>query len=134
VIAPIIGYAGVCAARPAPTTGLRRGRPPTDPVRRFMKQVLRRPNGCWFWRGPSYADGVGRFRLGDRGVPPARAGWLLFRGELPREIRLVPMVCGDERCLNPEHLRPTRTRPNPRDPWGWPVGHGRGSRPREGDR
>jgi hypothetical protein len=101
------------------TTRLRRGRPPTDPRARFMRKVRKLPSGCWRWGGPSYADGVGRFRLGDRGVPPARAGWQLFKGEcLPREARLL-YLCGDARCVNPEHMRPTRTRPNNRDPWGW---------------
>ena len=77
----------------------KRGRPRTDPRKRFLAKVEKVEGGCWRWRGNFHRQ----FRLGDRVIGAARAAHELFLGPLPRGLSVEP-ACGRFDCVRPDHL------------------------------
>ena len=69
--------------------------------------------GCWMWTGAKSPSGVGRYVIGDTVVRAHRLAWLLYRGESPGAVDLVPL-CGNRDCVNPEHRRLGAQRRRPR--------------------
>lgn len=65
-------------------------------------------NSCWRWHGPrsgSKAQPV--FNLNHRKISARRIAYILTkRIELSPKVYLLPTVCGDTDCLNPDHMTP----------------------------
>ena len=72
---------------------------------RFLKKIERCPKtGCWIWVGAKFS-GKDRGQFWFRGTNwlAARAGWTIFRGELP-DGKMLCHTCDRSLCVNPEHL------------------------------
>lgn len=79
-----------------------------DDVQRFWARVEGRgcADGCWIW--PT----TGRVKLAEpgRSLAPRRMAWLLLEDELGLQRIdgdwVLRTRCGQERCVNPEHMEP----------------------------
>lgn len=64
---------------------------------------------CWLWKAGCFSNGYGAFKLGGIMVKAHRLAWVIYRGPIPRGIKLEVMHdCpkGDNKgCVNPSHLR-----------------------------
>lgn len=94
------------------------GRPPEDPVKRFMRFVRIDPiTGCWMWTGNiSKVWGYARFFYEGSTTNAHRVSYMLFKGPIPSH--LVPdhtchsndktcrggPTCHHRRCVCPDHL------------------------------
>ncbi len=75
---------------------------------RFAAKYDVSPSGCWLWTASRFRNGYGQFR--DKELPTSlahRASWLLHRG-------LIPHLCRNPLCVNPEHLELVTNRENSR--------------------
>jgi hypothetical protein len=69
--------------------------------RRFWRGVrVGGPDDCWTWLGSTDASGIGL----SRGRPAHERAWELSGHRLPPGGTLEH-TCGNERCVNPRHLR-----------------------------
>ncbi len=63
---------------------------------------------CWEWQDSGLRDGYGQFRIEIWGVGllkmPHNCAWVLAGGELPPEGFDLHHLCGNTRCVNPNHL------------------------------
>jgi hypothetical protein len=78
---------------------------------RFWAHVNKRDDGCWVWTGAARSGGYGVFHDGERSRAAHRFSWELAYGALPEapdgnanEGFSVAHVCGNRRCVRPEHL------------------------------
>ena len=70
----------------------------------FEKFVVRTPS-CWEWSGRKFKeDGRARFRVDGKELIAARAAYVLFKGEIKKKGVAVQHTCGNQGCVNPEHL------------------------------
>src|SRR5581483_5975449 len=77
--------------------------PVTSPEQRFWGKVERGPR-CWLWTARVDRDGYGAFSVSRSTIVRAhRLSWELHRGEVP-PTACVLHLCGERRCVNPEHL------------------------------
>jgi hypothetical protein len=58
---------------------------------------------CWRWTGIPRGGGSYTFTIGRHSIAPARVAWYTATGELPSGGKMVHL-CGEERCVRPEHL------------------------------
>lgn len=79
-----------------------------DVLERLLAKVDMQPSGCWVWTAHTYG-GYGRFTI-DRFRSSQKAHRvayeLLVRPLAEGEV--LHHVCGNTRCVNPEHLEPMR--------------------------
>lgn len=72
---------------------------------RFWSKVDK-TGDCWEWEASKYSSGYGAFWLGDvEGFIHAhRFSYNYLVGSIPPKT-MVDHICGNRRCVNPEHLR-----------------------------
>lgn len=68
--------------------------------RRFLAKVEER-DGCWLWMASKNGQGHGWFRVATRYYPTnaRRAAWLLWRGDVPPSVVIIP--CQTPGCVSP---------------------------------
>lgn len=64
---------------------------------------------CWIWHGQK-VNGYGRFR----GERAHRYAYQLHRGAIPDGL-MIRHMCGNKRCVNPDHLEPGTMADNAQD-------------------
>lgn len=62
-------------------------------------------DGCWLWRGGMNEDGAPRMWRNGRQAYARRVTWALANGQEPEKNHVILNVCGEERCVNPDHSR-----------------------------
>lgn len=72
-------------------------------VRRFLRKVVIREDGCWEWRGSRIRGGYGRFWFRGRARSAHRVSYELFVGELENRDDVLHK-CDREWCVCPDHL------------------------------
>jgi hypothetical protein len=70
---------------------------------RFLAKAEKRPDGCWRWTG-TFRGSYGQFWYAGRMRQAHRISYLLFVGPVAKR-KHVHHECGNEWCVNPEHLR-----------------------------
>ncbi|MDX1738922.1 MAG: hypothetical protein R3261_11840 [Alphaproteobacteria bacterium] len=67
------------------------------------------PEPCWLWQGAIDKDGYPRFKMNSKSLNAKRAIYDLTGNPLTPDLHIV-CICGDRRCIRPEHNLPgTRT-------------------------
>lgn len=73
-------------------------------LERFNEKYIPEPNtGCWLWTAYISNDGYGAIGLGKEVILAHRASWLLFKGNLTKNL-YVCHKCDTPACVNPDHL------------------------------
>lgn len=73
----------------------------------FQKKIDKKENGCWEWQGKldgNYPITVLCTNYKRKKYFTHRLSYLLFVGTIPDKY-LVKQVCGNQICINPEHLQ-----------------------------
>lgn len=78
---------------------------------RLWSRAEENENGCWIWTGSRYKAGYGRFYLGQEDVYAHRVMYMIFIGEIPKDLH-TDHLCRVRECCNPEHLQPVTCREN----------------------
>lgn len=75
------------------------------PLERLLAKVDTESSeiGCWLWTAAQSWDGYGLFSLEGVVVRAHRASVVLHGGHIPSKM-VVDHLCGQRRCINPEHL------------------------------
>ena len=80
------------------------GRPPRDPMERYLEKIDRSagPDGCWPWTKGVNSQGYGRFKVGGKTVSATRWGYANIVGPIPNK-KFVLHHCDNPPCHNPKH-------------------------------
>lgn len=60
-------------------------------------------SGCWLWLGSLHGKGYGHFRLNGNVEKAHRAGFALFKSDIPGGMQVLHR-CDVRCCVNPEHM------------------------------
>jgi len=82
---------------------MRIGRNDKRPFMDFVEKT----ESCWIWRGTVRTNGYGSYH----GTHAHVKSYEIHKGEIP-ENTVVHHVCGNRRCVNPEHLEAVSNREN----------------------
>lgn len=82
---------------------------------RLARNVVKRPDGCWFWTGPHDRAGYGRMKICGRDTRLSRAIWEIANGAPLLAHEVARHTCDNPPCLNPDHLRRGTVADNNRD-------------------
>ena len=74
------------------------------PLERFMRRVVKIPDGCWQWQG-QLDNGYGRFWVDGKSMLSHRVSYQIHIGEIPKSLQ-IDHLCRNRGCVNPEHLEP----------------------------
>lgn len=87
----------------------------SDPVQRFLRNVMVTAEGCWLWTASRDKDGYGKFSVGS---PPHRWNGRAHRWSYERWVAPIPVglqvdhLCRTRSCVNPTHLEAVDTLTN----------------------
>lgn len=88
------------------------GRPPVDPLVRFLEKVQVDPStGCWLWTGAVNNGGYSRLWNEGRTVLGHRFAYERLVGPIPEGLQ-IDHLCAVRHCVNPIHLEPVTCREN----------------------
>lgn len=88
----------------------------TEPIVRFLSQVLIEPGACWLWTGGCGTAGYGRLKVSGRERGAHRFAFEIFNGAIPAGLQIDHTChnadeacpggpgCTHRRCVNPQHL------------------------------
>ena len=81
------------------------GRPPVEPMERFLKLVNVVDGECWEWLGWRDKDGYGKFRIDPKKshCPAQRAAYILFIGPIEKGEEACH-TCDNTGCASPYHV------------------------------
>lgn len=71
-------------------------------ITRFWSYV-EKTDGCWIWRGGTFAGRYGQFRVGAKKMKAHRVSWLLT-GQHINDGMILCHRCDNMRCVRPDHL------------------------------
>ena len=81
----------------------------SDDISRFWSYVDKRgpvcgdqDSRCWEWQGGLSRSGYGRFSINAKDMKAHRFSYLLATGDEPEMVR---HICGNRKCVRPNHLR-----------------------------
>lgn len=76
-----------------------------DTIERFISKVqVDSSTDCWNWISKKNKDGFGTFVFNGRQTSAIRTSYKLFKTEdIPNNV-IIKSFCGNERCVNPDHL------------------------------
>ena len=78
-----------------------------DDMQRIMAKVVRGADDeCWRWAAGCTSEGAPKVGFRGRAMSARRAVWILLHGD-PGDLCVVTS-CGDEKCMNPAHLKTSR--------------------------
>ena len=73
-------------------------------IDRFLKKVAKLDNNdCWLWKASKTQQGYGMFSYQGKSIPAHRFSYLHHKGEISSGY-IVHQICGQNSCVNPEHL------------------------------
>jgi hypothetical protein len=73
----------------------------TFPEHRYVVDV---DTGCWNWTGHLVKGGYGRTNRGGRAQMAHRIAYEMIREPIPAGMCIDHAVCGNRRCVNPDHM------------------------------
>jgi hypothetical protein len=84
------------------------------PIDRFLEKVAEpydAHNDCWEWTAALFDSGYGQFTAAGRNRRAHRFAYEAFVGPIPEGLTL-DHICGNRRCVNPDHLEPVTIKEN----------------------
>lgn len=85
---------------------------------KIMARVVKAgPAECWLWTGPKSEKGQPHGHVNGRTGSIRRALWIAITGETLPKTTWVGVTCGEQLCLNPDHLRLRVTLDDPTRFW-----------------
>ena len=73
-------------------------------IDRFLGKISKNSGSdCWQWTASRTQQGYGMFSYQGKSIPAHRFSYLHHKGEIPLG-NIVHQICGQNSCVNPEHL------------------------------
>mgnify|MGYP003325519347 CR=1 FL=1 len=76
-----------------------------NPIDRFLGKITKqdKEDGCWQWTASRTQQGYGMFSYQGKSIPAHRFSYLHHKGEITTGY-IVHQTCGQNSCVNPDHL------------------------------